>query len=103
MSLNRTPSATVSTGPDAERWLPLTEAAVHLGLSRHQLRRRVRGGQIASRQVVTPHGPVYQVRVDPDATLASAARTGHDRHGDAMAAVPPPLAELVGSARCSSA
>ena len=56
----------------------------------------MRGGQITSRQVVTPHGPVYQVRVDPDATLASAARNGHDRHGDAMAAVPPHLADLVG-------
>ena len=56
----------------------------------------MRGGQITSRQVVTPHGPVYQVRVDPDATLASAPRNGHNRHGDAMAAVPPPLADLVG-------
>ena len=64
----------MTTDPDAERWLPLAEAA-HLGLSCHQLRRRVRASQIASRQVVTPYGPAYEVRVDPDARHPGAAVT----------------------------
>jgi hypothetical protein len=86
---------TVATDLDAERWLPLAEAAAELGLSRHALRRRVRAGQITSRQVQRPHGPTYEVLLDPDATVASAVRQGDARNGGATATVTPPLAELV--------
>jgi hypothetical protein len=89
--------------PDAQVWLPLSEAATRLGLSRHQLRRRIRAGQLASRQVQGPHGPAYEVSQDPDATVASASRHADDRHGDATVTVTPPLAELVSLVRDTQA
>lgn len=84
--------------PDAETWLPLAEAAAQLGLSRSQLRRRIRAGQIASRQIPGPHGPAYEVRIvsaDPDVTVTSTARHANDRHPAGSVTVTPPLAELV--------
>lgn len=95
--------ATVVVHPDAATWLSLTAAAEHLGLSRHQLRRRIKAGQLASRQVVGPHGPAYEVCVDPDATVASTARNGDDRHGSATVTVTPPLTEVVSLLRDTQA
>lgn len=85
----------MSVETDASVWMPLGEAAEHLGLSKHQLRRRIRAGQIASRQVHSQHGPAYEVRVDGDATVASAVRQPDDRNGNATVRVTPPLTELV--------
>ena len=89
--------------PDAAMWLPLNEAAARLGLSRHQLRRRVRAGQIASRQVQGPHGLAYEVSLDPDTTVTSGSRHPNDSHGDATVTVTPPLAELVSLVRDTQA
>jgi hypothetical protein len=44
-------------------WLSLTEAALELGLSAKTVRRRVRAGELLSRQVATQHGPAYEVWV----------------------------------------
>jgi hypothetical protein len=93
----------VTAHPDTQVWLPLGEAASRLGLSRHQLRRRVRAGQLASRQVQGPHGLAYEVCLDPDATVASGLRHPDDRNGDATATVTPPLAELVSLVRDTQA
>jgi hypothetical protein len=89
----------VATDPDAGQWLPLAEAAAELGLSRHALRRRVRAGQIASRQAQGPHGPAYEVLIDPSATVTPGVRHGDARNGGATATVTPPLAELVSLVR----
>jgi hypothetical protein len=89
----------VSTDTDVEVWLPLADAAPRLGLSRHQLRRRIRAGQIANRQVQGPHGLTYEVCLDPDATVTSGSRHPDDRNGDTTVTVTPPLAELVSLVR----
>jgi hypothetical protein len=89
----------VTANPDGEVWLPLAEAAPRLGLSRHQLRRRIRAGQIANRQVQGLHGLTYEVCLDSDATVPSASRHPDDRNGDATVMVTPPLAELVSLVR----
>jgi hypothetical protein len=85
----------VTDHPDGQVWLPLTDAADHLGMSRHQLRRRVRAGTIASRQVQGQHGPAYEVLIDADATVASSSRHADGRNGDATVTLTPPLTELV--------
>lgn len=40
------------------------EAARHLGLSEHTVRRRVSNGQLAGSQVATPQGYTWRVEVD---------------------------------------
>jgi hypothetical protein len=56
-----------------ELWLPLAEASPRLGVSVKTLRRRVKAGQIEGRQVSTPHGPAYLVRVGEQAPLGTRA------------------------------
>jgi hypothetical protein len=55
-------------------WLTLAEAAKSLGLSTDAVRRRLKRGELAGRQVVTRHGPAWQVNLDiaptPAPTLA---------------------------------
>lgn len=45
-------------------WLPIAEAATHLGLSAKTVRRRLKAGDLLSRQVTTQHGLAYEVWVD---------------------------------------
>lgn len=56
---------TVPTTVDSDRWLSLADAARALGVSEKTARRRTKAGQLDARQVPTPHGPAWQVRV-PD-------------------------------------
>jgi hypothetical protein len=80
---------------DTATWLSLSDAADRLGLSRPQLRRRIKAGQITSRQVQGPHGLAYEVCLNGDDTVPSASRQADDRHRDKLVTVTPPLTELV--------
>lgn len=44
-------------------WLPLADAAGHLGVSVKTARRRLKAGELTSRQVATQHGQAYEVWV----------------------------------------
>jgi hypothetical protein len=44
-------------------WALLPRAAAHLGVSVHTLRRRIKRGELESRQVPSRHGPAYEVWV----------------------------------------
>ena len=48
---------------EAGAWLPLAEAARQLGVSAKTVRRRLKAGELAARQVATAHGPAYEVWV----------------------------------------
>jgi hypothetical protein len=52
-------------GP-AGAWLPLAAAAVELGVSAKTVRRRLKSGDVLSRQVTTQHGQAYEVWVPVD-------------------------------------
>jgi AraC-like DNA-binding protein len=45
----------------AGEWLPLAEAAAHIGVSVKTVRRRLKAGELTSRQVATQHGQAYEV------------------------------------------
>jgi hypothetical protein len=47
----------------AGEWLPLAEAAAHIGVSVKTARRRLKAGELTSRQVSTQHGQAYEVWV----------------------------------------
>ena len=51
--------STVDTG----QWRSLAEAARVLGISEKTARRRAKAGQLEARQIPTPRGPTWQVRV----------------------------------------
>jgi hypothetical protein len=52
---------TVDSTLDSGQWLTLAEAARALGVSEKTVRRRVKAGYVAGRQVSTLHGPAWQV------------------------------------------
>src|SRR4051794_19375914 len=52
-------------------WLDLSEAAAILGIHVDTLRRKVKRGEVQSRQVPTQHGPKYQVCLGESPTLQS--------------------------------
>jgi hypothetical protein len=55
-------------------WVTLAEAARQLGVSVHAARRRVKAGTLAARQVPTRHGAMWEVCLDPGATVAEGSR-----------------------------
>ena len=78
-------------------WVTLAEAARQLGVSVHAARRRVKAGTLAARQVPTRHGPMWEVCLDPGATVVEGSRESgagvtHPRRNPDAAGVP----ELVG-------
>lgn len=54
----------------AERWLPLAEAAAHLGVSTDTARRRLRKGLLVGEQRPTPQGFTWWVRIGAAAQAA---------------------------------
>jgi hypothetical protein len=66
-----------------DQWLSLEDAAHQLGLSVHAVRRRLKKGDIAGRQVSTRYGPAWQVSLNGSATL-----TQGSREPDATVALP---------------
>jgi predicted ArsR family transcriptional regulator len=73
-----------------DQWLSLEEAAQQLGVSVHAVRRRLKRGDIAARQVSTRYGPAWQVSLngavtlaqdsrEPDASVSSPLREPNDR------------------------
>ena len=83
-------------------WLSLNEAASLLGVSTDTVRRRMKRGEFQSRQIPTPHGPAYQVRLEaparqaatPAATVAATVEIEPKQEGQ-EAAGSPALVEMV--------
>jgi hypothetical protein len=75
---------------DTPVWVPLAEAADHLGLSRDALRRRIRRGTIPSRKIETRYGLTYEVQLgEAPATLTDADRHSNGHQSGASATVTP--------------
>jgi excisionase family DNA binding protein len=58
------------------RWYTLAEAAPVLGVSVDTVRRRLKRGELESRQVHTQHGPTWEVRLGVVSTEHNAAAKG---------------------------
>ncbi len=52
-------------------WLSLAEAAAHLGVSVKTARRRLKAGELISRQVATAHGQAYEVWLPSNGTVVT--------------------------------
>ncbi len=55
----------------AGAWLPLIAASAHLGVSVKTTRRRLKSGELVSRQVTTAHGQAYEVWLPSNGTMAT--------------------------------
>src|SRR5262249_24220081 len=75
-------------------WLPLTKAALQLGISVDTVRRRAKDGTYSSRKVPTRYGPAWQVLVEP--SLFQSAGDEHAAPAAERADVAA-LVQLVGS------
>jgi len=66
----------------AEQWLPLREAAEHLGVSTDTARRRLKRGELIGEQRPTAHGPAWYIQVPAasvtDPTSEEAAPASQD-------------------------
>jgi excisionase family DNA binding protein len=58
----------------ADEWLTLEQAAERLGVSVHAVRRRLKKGELAARQVSTRYGPAWEVSLNGAVTLAEDSR-----------------------------
>lgn len=63
---------TVDSTVDSGQWRSLAAAARALGVSEKTVRRRAKAGQLEARQIPSPRGPAWQVRVP--STVPSAGR-----------------------------
>src|SRR4051812_18698928 len=74
----------VDSTVDSGSWLTLAEAARALGVSEKTARRRAKVGHIEARQIPSPRGPMWQVRVPrwvpSEGTVDSPLDSGQDRH-----------------------
>ena len=65
-------------GHERGEWVFLPDAARRLGLAPQTIRRKLKRGELESRQVPTRTGPAYQVRLAGDQPLPDLGGDAHD-------------------------
>jgi hypothetical protein len=71
----------IDSAPASDLWLFLPDAALHLNLAPQTIRRKIKRGELESRQVQTKTGMAYQVRLVDRPALSAQATPSQPIHG----------------------